>query len=126
MLRLADILFTLLHLAIIAFNLFGWIWKRTRKAHIVLVLLTIGSWVILGFWFGFGYCPITDWQWDVKERLGERNLPPNFVEYFVEKISGRNYSSAFIDTMIGVSFGLAVLLAVLVNFVLPAAKREKS
>ena len=89
-------------------------------------MLTIGSWFILGFWFGFGYCPITDWQWDVKERLGEQNLPPNFVEYFAEKVSGRDYSSSLIDTIIGVSFGVAVLFAVLVNFVLPAIKREKS
>jgi hypothetical protein len=79
-------------------------------------MLTAASWFVLGLWFGMGYCPLTDWQWDVKERLGERNLPGNFVEYFAEKTTGHNFKSAFIDLVIGVSFSLAAAISIYLNF----------
>jgi Protein of Unknown function (DUF2784) len=124
MLQLADILLTIVHVSIILFNLFGWIPKYTRKAHLVSIALTAASWFILGLWYGTGYCPFTDWQWRVKTRLGEKNLPANFVEYFAEKITGRDFSSEFINTLIVVSFGAAVILSIYVNFVLPRIKRR--
>lgn len=75
MYTLLDWFFTLLHVVIIGFNLTGWIWPSTRKLHFIFVLLTAGSWLILGIWFGLGYCPITDWQWQIKEQLGKPIFP---------------------------------------------------
>ena len=117
MLVFLDILLTIVHLAIILFNLFGWIFPRTRRLHFVFIVLTAASWFILGIWFGMGYCPVTDWQWNVKEQLGERNLPSNFVEYFAEKITGYNFSERLVNTVIGVCFASAALLSVYVNFI---------
>ena len=125
MLQLLDVLLTLVHLSIIAFNLFGWIPKRTRKAHLVSVALTAASWFILGIWCGMGYCPFTDWQWKVKSQLGEKNLPGNFIEYFLEKITEHNFSSEFINTLIAGCFFIAVILSVYVNFILPGSKRKR-
>ena len=125
MLKLLDFLLTLVHLSIIMFNLFGWIPKRTRKAHIVSVALTTASWFILGIWYGVGYCPFTDWQWKVKEQLGEKNLPGNFVEYFLEKLTGYNFSPTFINTLIAVCFFAAVILSLFVNFVVSGIKRKR-
>jgi hypothetical protein len=116
MLLFADIFFTIIHLAIILFNLFGWIPRSTRRAHFVMVILTAASWFILGIWFGMGYCPITDWQWRVKELRGEGNLPGNFVEYFAEKLSNHNFDSQLVNIVTGVSFALAALASVFVNF----------
>ncbi len=104
-----DFLLTLLHLAIIGFNLLGWIWRSTRKLHFYLVIATLFCWVVLGFWYGFGYCPITDWQWQVKAKLGEQDLPNSFIKYFAEKVTGMEISSALIDWVTAVSFGLVVL-----------------
>jgi hypothetical protein len=125
MLQLLDAFLTLLHLSIIIFNLFGWISRRTRKAHLVSISLTAASWFILGIWYGVGYCPITEWQWKVKAQLGERDLPGNFIEYLLEKITGHNFSSVFINTLIAVSFSLAVVLSLCVNFILPAIKQKR-
>lgn len=116
MLYLLDIFLTLLHLAIIGFNLFGWIWPATRRAHLITVAATGASWFLLGIWFGMGYCPITDWQWEVKERLGERNLPNSFIKYMADKITGRDFDAEFIDMVTVVCFGVAVVLAVYFNF----------
>ena len=125
MLQLLDVVLTVIHLSIIVFNLFGWIPKRTRKAHLVSVGLTTTSWFILGIWYGVGYCPFTDWQWKVKAQLGEKNLPGNFVEYFLEKITRYNFTSSFINTLIAACFFVAVILSIYVNFILPAIKRKK-
>jgi len=82
-------------------------------------LLTAASWFLLGIWFGIGYCPFTDWQWQVKAKLGERNLPNSFIQYFAEKIAARNFDSGFVDAVTAISFALAALLSVYVNFILP-------
>ncbi len=115
-LKLLDVLFTLFHLAIIGFNLLGWIWPSTRKLHLICVAVTAGCWFILGIWFGIGYCPITDWQWQIKEKLGEHNLPNSFIEYCVKAISGNSISPTVVHNMTAVCFFLAVLLSVYVNF----------
>src|SRR5690606_37954630 len=112
-----DFLFTLLHLAIIGFNLLGWIWRRTRKLHFIVVLLTAGSWFILGIWFGLGYCPITDWQWQLKERMGETNLPNSFIKYYVDNLIGLDSSSDFIDAITAIGFAFAAVLSVYFNFI---------
>lgn len=115
-LALQDLLYTGLHLVIIGFNLFGWIWPATRKLHFVLVLLTAASWLLLGLWYGIGYCPITDWQWQVKEKLGEKDLPASFIKYYADQISGRDISATLIDLVTAGSFALAAGLSVYVNF----------
>lgn len=115
-LRFLDFLLTLLHLLIIGFNLFGWIWKPLRKAHFISVVLTAASWLILGYWFGIGYCPITDWQWQVKEQLGESGLPDSFIKYFADKVSGKNISSSLVNTLTAVCFAAAAAVSVYVNF----------
>lgn len=113
---LLDILYTIIHIAIVGFNLLGWIWKKTCKWHFILLLATAASWCILGIWYGLGYCPVTDWQWQVKSKLGEQNLPASFVEYYAEKMTGSNLPTSLIDSITLAAFLLAVFLSVYVNF----------
>jgi hypothetical protein len=117
MLYFLDAFFTILHLVIISFNLFGWIPVRTRKAHLICIALTAASWFLLGLWFGIGYCPITEWQWQVKEKLGETNLPDSFVKYYGDKLTGQNLDPSMVNTVTAVCFALAVVMSVYVNFV---------
>jgi len=117
MLQILDAFFTICHLIIIGFNLSGWIWAKTKKLHFYCILLTAGSWFFLGVWYGFGYCPITDWQWQIKERLGENNLPNSFIKYFADKVSGENISATLIDGLTATFFFLAALVSVYVNFI---------
>jgi hypothetical protein len=122
MLRFLDVLLTIVHLAIISFNLLGWIPLATRKAHFISILLTAASWLLLGIWFGIGYCPFTDWQWEVKSSLGEKDLPQSFIKYFADKVTGQDFSPSFVNRATAVLFFLAVLLSVYVNFMLPKRK----
>ena len=116
-LYLLDIFLTFLHLAVIGFNLFGWIPRRWRKVHFASILITAGSWFILGIWFGTGYCPITEWQWQVKTKLGETNLPASFIKYYADKLAGRSFNPSFINTVTAVCFAAAALISIYVNFV---------
>ena len=111
-----DFLFTILHLFIIGFNLFGWIIKQTRKLHFWFAMLTLACWTILGIWYGLGYCPITDWQWNIKTKLGERNLPGSFIKYFADKITGTNINSDLIDALTLGLFLIAIICSIRVNF----------
>ena len=69
---IVDIVLTIFHTALTLFNLTGWIWPRTRRLHLWVVGITAFCWLVLGMWYGLGYCPITHWQWIIKTKLGEK------------------------------------------------------
>ncbi len=115
--KFLDILLTLVHLLIIGFNLLGWIWPATRRAHFIGVLITAACWFLLGIRFGIGYCPVTDWQWQIKEQLGEADLPNSFIKYYADKITGKHFPPSFIDAVTLVCFAVSAVLAVYFNFI---------
>jgi hypothetical protein len=116
LLKLLDIFLSFLHFVIIGFNLFAWIWPTTRRAHLITVAATAFSWFILGIWFGWGYCPITHWEWNVKKRLGETNLPNSFIKYYADKISGKDVDASIVDTVTLIVFLTVIVIAVYLNF----------
>ena len=116
MLPFLNIFFTVAHLVLIGFNLTGWIWKRTRKAHLITLGITAACWFVLGIWYGWGYCPLTDWHWKVKEKLGETGLPNSFIKYFADKITGKDINPELVDRVTLACLLFAVVAAVYVNF----------
>ena len=114
-LQALDYFYTFLHFAIVGFNLFAWILRQTRRAHLWGAGVTLGSWIGLAPWFGLGYCPITDWQWDVKEQLGERNLPGSFVKYYADKVTGLDISPSLVDAWTVGLFGAAIVASIVLN-----------
>jgi hypothetical protein len=71
MLIFLDVFFLVFHASLILFNLFGWMFRKTRVWNLVTLLLTGLSWTLLGIFYGFGYCPFTDWHFQVLEELGK-------------------------------------------------------
>ena len=115
MLVFLNILFTLIHIVVILFNLLGWIWKKTRKLHLWIIGLTLGSWLLLGIKYGLGYCFLTDWHWDIKRQLGEQSLPNSFVQYAFEGL-GLNIASSTTDIITIVAFAIAIVMSLYVSF----------
>ena len=115
MLHFLDALLTGVHLFIICFNLFAWIPQKTRRMHLWSAGITLGCWIGLAPWFGLGYCPVTDWQWDVKEQLGERNLPNSFVKYSADKLTGLDISPTLVGAWTVGLFAAAILASVILN-----------
>jgi hypothetical protein len=116
-LRSIDIFFILFHTLLIFFNLFGWIWKKTRLANFISLALTGGSWFILGIFYGIGYCPLTEWHWEVLEKLGVRNLPDSYITYLIFRITGYRATPSLVETLTVVLYFLALALSVYVTFV---------
>lgn len=114
LLKFADIVFYFLHLAVIGFNLTGWIWKKTLSLHLIVAGLTLASWLILGIWYGFGYCFLTDWHWQIKRKLGETGLPNSFVTYFFHSM-GVPISPLTADILTVCAFTIAIGISVYRN-----------
>jgi hypothetical protein len=105
----------LVHLALVLFNLLGWLPQRTRKAHLTCIALTWTSWIALGFFYGFGYCPLTDWHWEVRQARG-LDMPNNYIKFLIDNLFGVNSHPELVDlgTLLG---GIGALAASLyVNF----------
>jgi hypothetical protein len=101
-----DLFFLLFHSILIVFNLFGWIWRLTRRMHLWCIISTILSWFGLGLFYGWGYCPCTDWHWQVKQALGETGLPASYIKYYLDYFFGFAWNSVLVDVMV-VCFGLS-------------------
>lgn len=104
------------HTFLILFNLFGWIWKRTRKLNLIILILVAFSWLILGIWFGIGYCPLTDFHWFVKIELGESNLPSSYIKYLVDFYFNIDSDPILIDYITAISFACALIISSVLNF----------
>lgn len=115
-LQLLDYTFTVAHLLIIGANLLLWIWPKTRKLHLYIVGATLFCWLILGIWYGIGYCPVTDWQWQIKSKLGEVNLPNSFVKYHLDRITGLNIADTTVDLITLGTFLIAIMYSIKLNF----------
>ncbi|MDX1430622.1 MAG: DUF2784 domain-containing protein [Rhodothermales bacterium] len=105
-----DIFFFAFHTTLVGFNLTGWIWKKTRRLHLLTIGLTWLSWLGLGVFYGFGYCPSTDWHWDVKARLGETDLPASYVKYYLDAATGLDWNAALVDASVA-ALGIGALVA---------------
>ncbi len=112
-----NFFFFWMHVIIILFNLLGWIWEKTRRIHLIVVAITVFSWLILGMKYGLGYCFLTDWHWQIKRKLGETNLPASFIKYFIDGYTPLSISAITVDIITGVSFALAVVLTIYFNLI---------
>ncbi len=110
-----DKFFIIFHSSIVVFNLFGWIWKKTRKANLIVLLLTVFSWLILGIWYGIGYCFCTDWHWQVRIKLGYHNMPDSYMKFLADTLTGFDFNENLVDTLTTVCLALALAASIYTN-----------
>lgn len=116
MLHVADILFLTFHTLLIIFNLFGWIYSRTRKWNLAALLITAGSWLFLGMIVGSpGYCPLTDWHFRVLEGLGRTGLPNSYIKYLADRLTGLSFDTALVDAVTLWGLVIALLASTVLN-----------
>ncbi len=114
--HILDIFFVIFHTSIIFFNLFGWIWRKTRKFNLVLLLITGSSWLFLGLIVGtLGYCPLTDWHFSVLNKLGISDLPSSYVKYLADRLTGLDLSPSLVDNVTLYSFLAALAISIFLN-----------
>jgi hypothetical protein len=126
MLYLLDILFVVFHTSLIILNLFGWIWKRTRLANLITLLLTGSSWLFLGLIVGTpGYCPLTDWHFTILEKLGKTDLPYSYIKYLADRITGLDIDARLADAVTLYGFVVALAFSLIINITLRLKKKPK-
>jgi hypothetical protein len=114
--QILDIFFVVFHTALILFNLSGWIWKRTRVLNMITLVLTGSSWLFLGLITGtMGYCPLTDWHFDVLEKTGKTGLPNSYIKYLTDRLSGLDVNPSLVDSITLYAFLGALVLSLCFN-----------
>ncbi|KAA3610178.1 MAG: DUF2784 family protein [Calditrichaeota bacterium] len=124
MLEFLNILFHFFHILLIVFNLTGWIFPKIRKAHLISVLLTFVSWFGLGIFYGWGYCPSTDWHWQVQRNLGITDLPNSYIKYLYDAVTGFSSNPFLIDVFTLMFFLIAFSLSIWFNFFCKAERQN--
>ena len=105
-----NIFFIVFHTAFTLFNCVGWAFAKTRKLHLVTILLTVFSWFVLGIWFGWGYCACTDWHWQVREVLGYQDRSNSYIHFLLLKLTGKNFDQQLVERATLIIFMLSFVL----------------
>lgn len=111
-LQTLDSLLFVFHNLVIFVNLFGWMIPFLRRTQRILISLTAFSWFVIGFFYGFGYCIVTDIHYQVLYRLGKTDLPNSYIKYLLDKIFGTDLNPLYVDIGTGTGFAVAVIGAV--------------
>lgn len=84
-------------------------------AHLIVVLLTGLSWFGLGLWYGIGYCPSTDWHWQVRYRLGYDQMPISYLKFVFDTLTGLDVNPAAVNFVAFGAFAVAAGISLGLN-----------
>lgn len=115
LLLLGDGAMWVFHTALIFFNVFGWLWKRTRRWNLITLGLTAVSWLLMGLWYGIGYCVCTDVHYRIRTAMGIDDPSGSYLQLLIWKLSGWWPAESLVNTWAGIVFGAAVLGSVVTN-----------
>jgi len=116
-LKLLNLIFHLIHLSVIFFFLFGWMFEITLLPHFILSVLILLSWFGLGAFYEFGYCIITDIQWKIKRLLKQEPATELYVKYMIDKVTGLDTNPRFINGVTTYTFfGILIISTILLSF----------
>ena len=113
--HIANIFFYVFHTSLILFNLFGWLIPGMRRLNLLSLLITFASWGLLGIWYGWGYCFLTDWHYDVLRKLGEKDLPRSYIAFLMERLTGWIPPENLVNSLTLVLALLALVASIWVN-----------
>ena len=111
-----NIFFFVFHSLWMLFNCVGWIGKRTRPWHLLTILLTAASWLLIAWWceYPLGYCVCTDWHWRARDRLGYHN-DPSYTQQMVRSFTGLEVSHGLADSVTVSVMVVVTLLTLILN-----------
>ena len=113
--QILNVFFFVFHTAFTLFNAIGWVWKKTRLANLITLIVTGLSWFVLGIWYGIGYCPCTDWHWQVREALGYHDMAMSYMKFLLDHLTGLNWNPTLVDYGTLIGFILALVASITLN-----------
>lgn len=118
-----DVLFFVVHTALIVFNLFGWVWAPTRWLHFICISATLFSWVVMGAFYGFGYCLCTDWHFQVRRSLGWPVFGHTYLQLMAQVFLGIEMSQTVSNFLAGGGL-LFILMAMVAVWIRQRRQQE--
>jgi hypothetical protein len=70
---------------------------------------------VLGIFYGYGYCFLTDLHWEIREKLGYDNPYNSYIRLLLSPVLPVSVSDKQVDTVTGVTFLLALVGSVVTN-----------
>lgn len=115
-LEFLNIFFLLFHTGLTLFNALGWLFYRIRFYNLVTLLATGFSWFVMGLWYGWGYCICTDWHWQVRQALGDTDLPVSYITFLIQHWTGFHPDPYLVDVATGTVFAVALIMSMILNY----------
>lgn len=109
MLLFADVFFFVFHTGLMAFNGFGWMFRRTRRWALYTLLATACSWFVMGLWYGIGYCLCTDIHMGIRRARGIEDSAETYVQLLVQVLTGQTVSADAAATFTAGAFAASLL-----------------
>lgn len=110
-----NIFFFVFHTLFTLFNCTGWIFRATRRWHLLTLLLTACSWFVLGIWYGWGYCACTDWHWMVRRHLGYHDHSRSYIHFLLLKVTGIDFNPELVEQVTLWVFLFSVVMSIWLN-----------
>jgi len=127
LLQSLDVFFFVFHTLLILFNLVGWFWKKTRKWALATQLLTLAAWTVFTPWKGFGYCPCTDWHWQIRDALGYDDHTGSYIKFLLDSITGIDWNRTLVNrvTIGGLVIAMSGAISLVTRDYLKAKKGDR-
>lgn len=114
-LQLLNVFFFAFHLILILFNITAWAFRKWRKWHLIAVGITAFSWTALGWFYGWGYCFLTDWHFDIRRELGLTVDSSSYIQFLINRVGINVWSAQVTDLITAVCFGVVLFLSIYLN-----------
>lgn len=114
-LHVCNIFLFVFHAGLMLFNMVGWAWPQTRRLHFLCIAATLFSWVVMGTYYGFGYCLCTDWHFQIRRSLGLPVFGQTFLQLMSRVFIGIDMSRTVSNLLTGGGLLLIVVAMIAVQ-----------
>src|SRR5690606_17947752 len=99
-----------------------------RKLHLFSMAAIVVSWFGLGIFYGWGYCFLTDWHYDVRRKLDLVVDSSSYLHFLLKRLNMDWWPESTTNWLTGFIFGILLVLSILLNLqdYLKKKKHKKS
>jgi 2-polyprenyl-3-methyl-5-hydroxy-6-metoxy-1,4-benzoquinol methylase len=62
-----------------------------------------------------GYCPLTEWHFNVLQKLGKSDIPNSYIKYLADRLTGLDFNASLVDDVTLYSFLVSLIISIVLN-----------